>query len=118
MAKTLVTSCRFPVQGAIDCAIQVQTAEIAVVKGEKAATAFADSLQILDAERFSIKAGSALSRVQKLASTGHADVSDDDREGRRKRRKPGKPGKGRKCIRCKKGPFTHADFQEHNKVCK
>jgi len=114
MAKTLITSCRFLVHGANECALQVQTAEIAAVKGDKAATAFADSLKTLDAERFSIKAGSALSRVQKLVNSGHADLNEDDRDERRKRRKQGK----RKCIRCKKGPFTHAEFQEHNKVCK
>jgi len=77
MAKTLVTSCRFLVQGATDCAMQVQTAEIASVKGEKAATAFADSLKTLDAERFSIKAGNALSRVHKLTSTGNADTGEE-----------------------------------------
>jgi len=114
-AQALVEACHFVHLKIEKLTLRIETDLVQAARGAKAAETFRSNVLDLDPTKFSMRSENFISKLQK-SNTGvglgtDADDADDGKDRKRKVKK-------RKCMRCGKGPFTHAEFQTHNKECK
>ena len=116
-ATLLVDSCHFANKKASELCLRVETLMITQARGAKAANLYRTAILELDPNMYSLRGEAAVSKIAKMNDGSRGGVKGDpDDDDDAKKRKKGKSK--RKCVRCKKGPFTFAEFQEHNKTCK
>jgi len=118
VAHALVDSCHFIEQHAEKLCLRVETDIIQAARGSKAAELYKTCVLDLDPARFSLRGEHAVTKIAKMLSGGKKGTKDDadgdDQEPSRKKRNKNR----RKCVRCKKGPFTKEEFAEHSKTWK